>query len=120
MRQPTKHSRRLLQRNLRDGRGWLLQRNDLLFVFLQRRQNDSRTFRIVARPRLAIVSQSDLRPPLRVACLLRAFRPRIAVAVQGHAFDAESLATLLELGCAVAAANGAQIRKQVAIYWERT
>ena len=38
---------------------------------------------------LAVVSQSLLREPFRVAHYLCAFRPGIAVAVQGHAGNAK-------------------------------
>jgi hypothetical protein len=45
-------------------------------------------FGIGAMHGLAIVSQSFLREPLRVADNLGAFRPRVTVAVERYAFDA--------------------------------
>ena len=61
---------------------------------------------------LAILADIHLGIPFGIARRLRPFRPRIAVAVQRHAFDAESGAALLELRGPVARANRPQIRKQ--------
>ena len=38
---------------------------------------------------LAVVAQSHLREPLRVAASLGAFRPGVAVAVERHALDSK-------------------------------
>src|ERR1700722_15310120 len=68
----------------------------------------------------AVVSESFLREPLRVAARLGPLRPRIPIRVKGDAFDAQPLTTLLELRGAVAGANGCEIRKQRAGYVQAT
>lgn len=57
--------------------------------------------------------------PLRVSTRLGALRPRIPVAVEGHAFDAQTLTPLLELCPPVAAAHGAKVGEQGAGLWKR-
>src|SRR5438552_2307364 len=64
--------------------------------------------------RLAIVPERLLSEPLRVATLLRALRPGVAVGVERNAFDAQPHAALVEFGGAIAGANRRQVGKQSA------
>src|SRR5277367_2056286 len=81
----------------------------LPLVFAQRWHFHLGLARIRPRHGLAVVTKIHLGIPFGIARCLRPFRPRIAVAVQRNAFDAESIAALLELRGAVARADGAQI-----------
>src|ERR1700723_2494996 len=83
----------------------------LPFVFAQRRHFHLGLARICPRHGLAVMSKIHLGIPFWIARCLRPFRPSVTVAVQRHAFDAKSIAALLELRGAVARADGAQIRK---------
>ena len=60
------------------------------FKFAQRRQFHLGLARIRAMNGLAVVAQILLRKPFGIARLFCPFRPRIAIAVQRHAFDAKS------------------------------
>src|SRR5262245_34814385 len=62
--------------------------------------------------------QRFLRKALRVADRFRAFRPGVAVAVEGHTLDAELPATLAEFSGAVAGAHAREISKQQAFRWQ--
>ena len=62
--------------------------------------------------RLAVMSQSLLRKPFRVANHFGAFGPSVPVAVECNPLDAQLLAPLLKLRGAVAGAHARKIRKQ--------
>jgi len=61
---------------------------------------------------LAVVPQSLLREPFRHSCGLGAFRPCVAVGMQGNAFNAKLTAALPKLRRTVASPHAGQIRKQ--------
>ena len=61
----------------------------VLFVIFQRRNFHQGPFRVGAMHGLAVVPQSLLREPFRVANGLGTFRPSVAVAVQRHAVNAK-------------------------------
>ena len=94
------------------------QRHNFPLVFLQRRQRHLRVLRIRPMHGLAVVTQGQLREPFGIADDLRAFRPRVTVAVQRHALNAKPDTALLELCRPVARAHSGEIRKQGARLWE--
>ncbi len=83
-----------------------------MFIIFRRWDFHQRSFCVGAMHRLAVVSQSLLREPFRIANCLCPFRPGVAVAVQRHALNAEADTVSLELGGAISGAHGLQIRRQ--------
>ena len=81
----------------------------LPLVTLQRRQFHLCPASVGSMHRLAVVAERLLREPFRVAALLGALRPSVAVGMKGDALDAESRAALLEFRGAVATADGLEI-----------
>ena len=71
-----------------------------------------RLLRIGSMHGFAVVAQSQLRESFRIADNLRPFRPRVAIGVQGHSVNPETVAALLELRGAVARAHVCKRRKQ--------
>ena len=67
---------------------------------------------------LAVVPQSLLREPFRVADRLGSFRPCVAVAVKRDASNAQLAAALSELRGSVASPHARQIRKQHSLRWQ--
>jgi hypothetical protein len=59
--------------------------------------------------RLAVVAERLLREPFRVAALLGAFGPSVAVGMEGDPLNAESQTALFEFCGAVATADGLEI-----------
>lgn len=59
-----------------------------------------------------VVAECFLGEAHRVAAFQRALGPRIAVRMEGHAFDVQTVAALLELGRAITGADGAEIREE--------
>ena len=60
----------------------------------------------------AVVTESFLREPLRVAARLRPLHPSIAIGVQRNPIDSQPQTALMKLRGAVATANGLQVGKQ--------
>src|SRR5450631_4148371 len=86
------------------GDGFLLP-----LVFAQRRHFHLGLARIGPRHGFAVVAQVHLCIPFGITRRLCPFRPCVAVAMQRDAFDAKSIAALLELRGAVACTDRSQI-----------
>ena len=61
---------------------------------------------------LAVVPERLLGEPFRVAALLGALRPCVAVGVKGHTFDAKAHAALFEFRGTIATADGLEMGEQ--------
>jgi len=66
----------------------------------------------IRHKKMGALSEGFLCKPLRVAARFRPLRPSVAVRVQRHALDAQSITSLFEFRGAVATANGLHIGKQ--------
>src|SRR5208282_137473 len=87
----------------------------LPFVFAQRWHFHLGLARIGPRHGLAVMSKIHLSIPFGIARRFYTFSPCVTIAVQRHAFDAQTNAALMKFRRPVARANRAEIRKQRAV-----
>src|SRR5579862_4992802 len=92
----------------------------LLLVTLQRRKSNLCPACVGSMNGLAVVTKRLLGEPFRIAALLCALRPRVAIGMKRNALDAKSLAALFEFRGAVATADGLEIGEQRAFCRQTT
>jgi hypothetical protein len=91
---------------------WFCQHDYLPLAFFQRRDFHQRALGISAMDSFAVMPQVLHRKPFGLTGGLRAFRPRMAIAVHRHAFDTKLAAALAEFGRPVARSNAGKLRQQ--------